>query len=1079
VPTKEYLPVHVFYPTEQKGPVRMLLHAEFLVKSDRTAIIPIDNNAFNKWVAQSLAHHVVSFVQDAYSSIEPSRHIRLLLPFDDKDTHPIAAALWKYIYEIAREYLEFGNMKGIQKLTIAQAKLISVSVDAERARLLLETTELSQYLLHETFDDDKESRKAIKALKCDEIHDQGMMKVIADYGTSKAADQKWIWTCWEWLAAWVAEKPHGDENKMRIEAAKGLPIIPVSGSLQRCSNLADNIVTWKDEDASNNIPDWLPLTYIDDWFRDRVAVLTENKSDPANTPLLNLLNNFEIKKPGNDVIQRAVVQAIGKYWENNYGDPCRFLNYILSQDWHDTDEHSKYLQRCPVPVVYEGSDSRIWAEAGTAYFGGYWNNESLACLYRGNPNILWVSWLDSLQSTEIQRAVLGWLGVADCPRVIEDKSEKYVSQMTQDCVDWKLHLQKPYENYSGRAVEKVASIGMLDKVVVKSLDVVKAAALVSLLANNWDSYYRAKSNVYAYGAHPRERNYRLWEIKAKWWYEVCHVLSFPLRKTASIPLLECWLPDKHTDRSIGELLPVVNLSVVGENRDVVRKWMVDVAGLRTSIDQLTLDGWMEILSSRIPQFAPSETIVSDERLRDKVAKWYEACLDAANDNGEFPDNCFESCPILCRKSSEWQYVKDQSKYFVDDRLIAEAFAKDEWLVDLPSRLKGAAGKYFTICALSQSVEELPEIPDGRQELSGDLRTNFQETLPYVFVWRLAQAIQDGGKLKNQLKSCLVWVVEELSVVLKLNNNQKQIKRPYVIDKNEIFLRKADVGVSNLAQALADVLEVRSEADFYENLLRCKNNEERKAKLSAKGLANVDIKPRLNEYNDTLIMEDETVNFEPNEKTDQKMETRPNDQVSATTSQETSALGETKNNLTDKGNQLVHEHSEETRTSLLLKDSQAQYEVNRNHKTSLSQIDDEDCVHSGASSMSSTALSKNQKQDLENLSRAFARRELENQGYAVEEMPQENPGFDLRAIKDSNELRVELKAHLSKGSVIELTARQYKEYLDQEQGGYEWQLWNVEYLEKSQMTIRITPYSSIPEDALDSKTFRVDLKRCSL
>ena len=30
-PTKDYLPVHVFYPTEQKGPVRLLLHAEFLV----------------------------------------------------------------------------------------------------------------------------------------------------------------------------------------------------------------------------------------------------------------------------------------------------------------------------------------------------------------------------------------------------------------------------------------------------------------------------------------------------------------------------------------------------------------------------------------------------------------------------------------------------------------------------------------------------------------------------------------------------------------------------------------------------------------------------------------------------------------------------------------------------------------------------------------------------------------------------------------------------------------------------------------------------------------------------------------
>jgi hypothetical protein len=34
------LPLHVFYPTEQVAPVRLLLHAEFLVKSDRTAVLP-------------------------------------------------------------------------------------------------------------------------------------------------------------------------------------------------------------------------------------------------------------------------------------------------------------------------------------------------------------------------------------------------------------------------------------------------------------------------------------------------------------------------------------------------------------------------------------------------------------------------------------------------------------------------------------------------------------------------------------------------------------------------------------------------------------------------------------------------------------------------------------------------------------------------------------------------------------------------------------------------------------------------------------------------------------------------------
>ena len=315
--------------------------------------------------------------------------------------------------------------------------------------------------------------------------------------------------------------------------------------------------------------------------------------------------------------------------------------------------------------------------------------------------------------------------------------------------------------------------------------------------------------------------------------------------------------------------------------------------------------------------------------------------------------------------------------------------------------------------------------------------------------------------------------------MKLNNNSRQVERPYVINKSEIFLCKADVGEPALAQALADALEVRSEADFYENLLRCKSNGERRAKLSAKGLADADINPRLSEYSRHLPMETVTITFEPTEKTEQKMEATAKDQPSTTTSQDTLAHGKPEEDTVDQGKQPSdHKPSEESRTSISLKDSQAEYEVDRTPKNILP-VGDGDDGHRDPSQQASTALSKNQKQDLENLSRTFARRELEKQGYKVEEMSQENPGFDLRAKKDSKELRVELKAHLSRGTVIELTARQYKEYLGRDQGGYEWQLWNVEYLEQNQSTIRITPYSSIPDEALDSKTFRVDLKKCPL
>jgi hypothetical protein len=58
----------------------------------------------------------------------------------------------------------------------------------------------------------------------------------------------------------------------------------------------------------------------------------------------------------------------------------------------------------------------------------------------------------------------------------------------------------------------------------------------------------------------------------------------------------------------------------------------------------------------------------------------------------------------------------------------------------------------------------------------------------------------------------------------------------------------------------------------------------------------------------------------------------------------------------------------------------------------------------------------------------------------------------------------------------VTQRQYKEYLGQQ--GYRWELWNVEHLEeKDTEPVTITRYDDIPDDAIDVRTFRVDLKKC--
>lgn len=52
------------------------------------------------------------------------------------------------------------------------------------------------------------------------------------------------------------------------------------------------------------------------------------------------------------------------------------------------------------------------------------------------------------------------------------------------------------------------------------------------------------------------------------------------------------------------------------------------------------------------------------------------------------------------------------------------------------------------------------------------------------------------------------------------------------------------------------------------------------------------------------------------------------------------------------------------------------------------------------------------------------------GYRVEVMPLVHPGFDLLAKKDEIELRVEVKSHVGRSNIAEITHRQYKEYVMQ-------------------------------------------------
>jgi len=1072
VPTTDYLPVHVFYPTEQKGPVRLLLHAEFLVKSDRTALIPIADNPFNAWVADRLAYHVCKFVNDSYRPESPSRHASLLVPFGDRASHPVAKDLWQRIAERAKTELRLPDIEGRQHLTVGQARLLSVSVRADLARTLLEATSVREQLLHSAFDDDKEAQKALTELGCEQIYDQDLMDVIAENAGALAADSQWIWACWEWLAAWVDKKPYGEEHKKRIERAKALPIVPIDGSLVKASDLARCIVTWKSDATVHvgDLPDWLPLTFVDDWFRDRIQAVADQ--EPS---VKELCKELGITEPGADVIQRAVGRAVKQYWKDKQGDPARFLRFILKQDWYETSEASSALQQCPVPLAQPVKGER-WAEAGKAYFGREWGNDLLAELYDGVETVAWVANDDTNRDNEKLRQALEWLGVANCPRIVEEEHNIKVRQLPDDCSEWKQYL-KTARDYCGRRVEQIASVGRIDHLFVASLDETRAPFLIRLIAQHWGTYYADRTKVTAKGTQGREQYYRPWKVKAKWWWEVCEVLFLPRRDggTKHIALTGLWLPDKRTKRAIGGLLPVVDLEAFGDDKDIVRDWLIDAVGLRTRMEQLDVEEWKELLSTRIPQKAPVKRLVSDERLRDDVTRWYAACLETVAEQENVPQKAFASCPLLCQKADSWKYVAEEPRYLVDDDALKTAFAGDVWLFHVPPRLAQEAAKYLGVLPLSKSVQVDVTPGEPKSSLSGELQRRFDASLPYVWVWRSSQSKQDAEKLPAFLKKLRVFVVPVLKARLELDGVQREVPRPWHVKDDTIYLHSDHANEAELAEALAQAVGRRSEAEFYENLLRCNDDDQRKKKLSNKGIVVAEVERCLRKYSQDLDAEEQEQEEDSNKPTKSKGDegsdvSKPHSLHGNETQQKELVAGEQQGEASEKS----QERADEDKQPLRLKDASTVEYV-------LGGAPEVGGGHGGGGDGEETGqggrlLTEEEKTKLEEAGRRVAARELEKMGFSVEVMPLDYPGFDLRAKRNGEELRVEVKAHTGRATVVDVTQRQYKEYLYPQ--GYRWELWNVEHLaEDDAEPVTITRYDDIPVDALRARTFRVDLKKC--
>ncbi|MBW8003147.1 MAG: hypothetical protein FVQ80_14190 [Planctomycetes bacterium] len=224
------------------------------------------------------------------------------------------------------------------------------------------------------------------------------------------------------------------------------------------------------------------------------------------------------------------------------------------------------LRRCPVPLS-QSVQSEAWGEAGKACFGREWGNYLLAELYDGIAGVAWAANDGTPADSGSRRRVLEWLGVANCPRVVEECQHSFVWRLPEGCDQWKHHLETA-RDYCGRRVERIATVSIMEHLSMDNLDAGHGALLIRLIAHHWEAYYRNRAEIAAEGSLSRERYYRSWQVKAKWWWKVCEKLSLRMRDGCPehVALTALWLPDKRTERAVGGLLPVVDLDRLRERQ---------------------------------------------------------------------------------------------------------------------------------------------------------------------------------------------------------------------------------------------------------------------------------------------------------------------------------------------------------------------------------------------------------------------------------------------------------------------------------------------------------------------------------
>ncbi|MEM3696536.1 MAG: DUF3883 domain-containing protein [Candidatus Bathyarchaeia archaeon] len=805
IPCSEYPLLHVFFPTEERIPFRILIHGTFKTNVDRRLLTqedPLNDYAITKSI-ELLRDKVLPLISEELD--DPGKIMDFLQPPKDLNISSTEGKIWTELCEDLRNHKFVPNRRNNKKLSPQEVILSPIPRDVEVFKYLTEN-KLTDRFCYDTIDINEDRRQTLQNFGAKVLEVTELPKFFEDNFTHEI---KWVANMYALLdnISSYLESINPTQKKVFIEEIKKRKLLLLAGGETVAAELIthEGAIFFPPTAAVPTPPKGLNLRFLE-----RSVIDEYLKIISKTVRQTFFVRDLEIEEyAAIPVITKIILPAIREFWQQwptkKIFEPEKVLQflYALLGDDLPKDERLKAISLMPVPVKGEP----YYAPACDTYASKEWTgNDSLEFIYGSESAFLAPP--DNMLNDELfgkMKLFYQWLGVAWLPRIIsqfkdfeENKWrscrwtyekrfesphsklpnwEKYCKTVYEECEP--LGGESPFQKYE-TLLETSWALDRFDKIVT---DPEKSRRLLSILAANWDTHYskfvkctvlwRTKSQQYY--RFSEVTSYFFWQLTRSSWVPSSKFDIWSFRKPS-----ELFIKTESVYNELGDLIPYVEVSTDGERILLTR------LGVKTSLDDLTAEDWWRIAIDIPRLLNPDERVVRPLYRKMMQVKDIEK---ESNNRTDFMSNG----KLLALVNGKPEFVDRDEVWYVESEEFRRLFGKHIpiFIIQHEERRGAAIKRTFEINVLEDYLH--PELEIGEEDKpTSDMLNQFLDSVKAFLVARVyAQRPSREDEDVSAIRRLKLKTVKSLKVSYNLNLGDKTIevasdKGTYLDKQNSII-----------------------------------------------------------------------------------------------------------------------------------------------------------------------------------------------------------------------------------------------------------------------------------------------------